>query len=60
MQLTVQASDKTKTKVISITSTPDPSLPRAPTRVSSRRNKGCPPERYADPDRRLLAVERDL
>jgi hypothetical protein len=60
IQLTVQASTKTKqAEVISISSTPDPSQPRAPTRVSSRRNKGCPPERYADPDQRLLAVERD-
>jgi hypothetical protein len=46
-------------EVISIGSSPDPSQPSAPTRTSNRRNKGCPPERYHDPNAKMLAVERD-
>ncbi|KAJ5876478.1 uncharacterized protein N7529_002062 [Penicillium soppii] len=52
-----QVASVTK-EVISVSSTPDPTLPPPSRRVSHRRTKGCPPERYSDPNRPLLSVER--
>lgn len=48
-------------EIISISSSPDPiQQPTAPPpRRSHRTNKGVPPERYHDPNEKLLAVERE-